>query len=855
MVDALTSTIRTARRRLEQTHVRRALAGWRADAAFALAFFLIGCALGFIYVDRVGQGSYYQQEFGPAVMQACGHGFTEYHGDPALRRFLADRADGYECPVRFDEAQSAPASSFAVSERYLFAAASFLWWVSGVSWAALIPLFAVLYGVTVAGLYGVFRLAARPLVASMGAVTLMFSPLYLNAVPQLRDFAKAPFIVVGLFLVGLLLARRFSTGQLAAIGAGLGATMGVGFGFRVDALVIVPLFLLALALFMPGGLRPDWRGRLASLGAFTAVFSIAAIPIIVQTPSGGGNMSFVAIHGLTDPFDRNLGVEQDLYSPGYLYNDSYATGLVNAFAYRIEGHRQPVVLATAEMEHYSRALYLRFARAFPADLYVRSRGAFQRLLELGAWSTKGDSTVPRQVDPGGVVAAARNALGDGLRRLGGPLLLPFLAFVLLATRRPRVALFVALSVAFAAMVSTVQYDLRHVFHLELVWWLAAAFLAEQAARAVPHIAGAVDAARAGVRLDTQRWRDVVVHASLRAVPVLLVVGAFAALDVPLRNYQNERVESLFELYESAPRLNLPTRESQAGEGRTLVRVGGGDEVWRGAPGGMTSALLVARFDLTRCPFIAVNAVARYEADDPYDDWSQPIDLRRSVAGPARVDLYFLAFRHQGGSFAGFELPTDQSRCLASVRAVDTQGLPLLLYATLPDDWRAVTRYETLAGTEHRRQVYTSDVEVLASGLAVPSITPFDAATPTAYRWNDLAYVQDDVRVQDRSFSYDGDDAGRFAYLIQTKPGVLPMGHFVVVRGVLQEGGLTIGLLRNDAWATTVNVTSPGEFYAVLESPANAHYAFVIANNVSGDDAHSAFRVEAAQWGLQPAEAR
>jgi hypothetical protein len=681
----------------------RRLCGLRLDLAIAVAIAIVGMIVGAVYVDRVGQADYYQAEFAPAVMQTCGHGFTDYRGDPALRSFLSDRDGTYECPARFDETLRAPPTAFAISERYLFAAASLLWWISGISWASLLPLFALMYGVTFAGLYGVVRLVARRSIATVGALVLLFSPLYLGMLPSLRDFAKAPFIVVGLFLVGLLLTRRFSTRGFAGTGAALGLTMGLGYGFRVDVLVIVPLFLLALAFFTPGAPRGDWRGRLAALSAFAVTFAIGVAPIYVQMPSGGGNTTFVTIHGLMDPFDEALGVEQDLYSPGYLYNDGYTTSVIGAFAYRVERYRQPVHLGTAQMERFSRALYLRHAKTFPADIYIRSRAAFDRVFELGALSTTRAPAVPAEVDSTGMFAFARNVLGDGLRHLGGPLLLPFFAFVVLAGSRPRIALFVVLALVYVSFVSTLQYAPRHVFYLEFVWWLSAAFLLDRAIRFAPSFLGAVRATREGALDDAAAFWGAAIRVAVAALPVFLVLVGLVALLGPLRDYQDSRVETLLERYERAPRLDVSIRATLAGEGRTLLRVGDDDDVWRGPPDGVESALLVARFEPALCPY-PVSAVARYESADPYNDWSQRLDLPMSPDLSRRVDVYFLAFRHADGAFAGFELPTEQRRCLTDVSAVETRNLPLLLYTTLLDDWRDVTRHETLT-SEPRRRVF------------------------------------------------------------------------------------------------------------------------------------------------------
>ena len=56
---------------------------------------------------------------------------------------------------------------------------------------------------------------------------------------------------------------------------------------------------------------------------------------------------------------------------------------------------------------------------------------------------------------------------------------------------------------------------------------------------------------------------------------------------------------------------------------------------------------------------------------------------------------------------------------------------------------------------------------------------------------------------------------------------------LVAMGIVHEGGVTIGLLRNDQWAGLVNVTSPGEFMAIIEPPGRGQYDVVVANDLTG----------------------
>ena len=67
-------------------------------------------------------------------------------------------------------------------------------------------------------------------------------------------------------------------------------------------------------------------------------------------------------------------------------------------------------------------------------------------------------------------------------------------------------------------------------------------------------------------------------------------------------------------------------------------------------------------------------------------------------------------------------------------------------------------------------------------------------------------VREDYSDEGNAWSYDADVEGRFTYLAQLRPRRLAKGRFAVVHGVLERGGVTVGLQREDAWAAAVNIT-------------------------------------------------
>lgn len=810
-------------------------------ALLAGAFFVLGCVVGQTYVERRGQGEYYQRDFGPAVMLACGEGFRERMADKELNEFLSRTREEYECP-NLTGPQPGGVTAFAASERYLMTAVAVVWKLRGaVRWDLLTPLFAILYGLTSAALFCLFRLFTRTPTAVVGGVLATVSPVYLENLPHLRDFSKAPFILAGLCAIGLLARSRLAPLPLVATAAAVGGIAGLGYGFRADVLILLPLALLVLAAFTPYGLRgaPGWRAVAAV--ACAALFGITALPVFLSYPDdAAANGTLMAVHGVAEPFTDALGLEQDLYSPSYLYNDSYAVALVNAHAFRIEGERRPLPLLSRGLEQHSRSLYLDIARTFPADAALRVHGATVRALEFGAFSTLRVDVVPAEVDPKSIVSRIRDRVGDSLRWALGVLPLALAALLVGALRNARLALLVLLTVVYLAAVSTVQFSGRHVFYLEPLWWLAAAFLLET-----------VVLLGLAARRDRGRLRNLELRRPLLGVGgVALVLLAIASLPLLLRAYQDGRVERVLSRYESAPRVELATTDRRRGPDRVLVELRD-DRAWRGNEFG-ESALVVATFSREACSAISVAPVARYRASDPFNDWSTPLDVRLGRQGPESVDVYFLGFRQPLGAFVGFELPKEQRPCLKRVQAItDTSGFPLLLYATLPEDWRRVTRHATLAKWEDRRRVFEHGVLVVSNSRNVP---PLDRRGQP-FSWRPNRYEHRDVELRGDRLEYDERVDGRYTYLVQSAERELAERRWVIVRGRVERGGVTVGLLYEHNWAAQAHVLQEGEFYAAIEAPESRRYSLVVANNVGSEDARNDVLIRSVQWNVRAREDR
>ena len=114
------------------------------------------------YVHAGGKPWFYQEEFGPAAMIACGHGYVNPDATtaPGLDAFLHLKRDALSCSD-LSGVRTLPITSMQRAFRYLISTAGWTWRIQGhVAWSALTPLYALFYGITHAS-FGVAEVIGR----------------------------------------------------------------------------------------------------------------------------------------------------------------------------------------------------------------------------------------------------------------------------------------------------------------------------------------------------------------------------------------------------------------------------------------------------------------------------------------------------------------------------------------------------------------------------------------------------------------------------------------------------------------------------------------------------------------------
>jgi hypothetical protein len=440
------------------------------DIVISLVLIVIGIVTSTQYLStRKAQGDFYQEEFGPAVMVACGRGYQAPVFNPtteSLKQFLQQNSPSFDCSDLPHDIQVKELNGFQAVHAYLYRAVATVWQLSEISWAALDKLKVVLFSATIGIAYFLFRLGSGRLFSFLGALLVSCSALYLSYLPHLRDFAKAPFMLASLLAIAVLvttesrLAKRISA--LAA-----GAILGLGLGFRMDLMLIMPFALLAIALFAykefdTGSILE----RTKAIGLFLAGWLAIGFPILFAVKDGGSNTFHVILLGLSTSFDHALGIQFSFYEWLETYNDIFLYNILNAHWDQTQSTGFLVELATRDYEQAAFSYWWSIFSHFPADFFLRFIAAIWRTLELAfttPFLTQFNTTEVSFLYPRQYLEYISYVA----------LIPPALVILYLLYKSPRLGLFLLVSIIYFTGLTFLQYGERHYFYLLIIpLWLA-----------------------------------------------------------------------------------------------------------------------------------------------------------------------------------------------------------------------------------------------------------------------------------------------------------------------------------------------------------------------------------------------
>jgi hypothetical protein len=670
----------------------------QADAAVAAVIFVVAAVWGWVfytgYVKAGHHPFFYQSYFEPAVMVACGKGFVVSESQPpALRAFVQEQTDRFSCDELAADLKVGTKGLYQGPWRYLMTTVGVVWKVVGISWSGLAPLFGVFYGATTTLVYALCRLIAGRAAAVACAAALCVSTMQLTNLPNLRDYAKAPFTVALVLILVALVVRPWRTRDVLRLSLAYGLVMGVGYGFRTDLLVNIPPFLATVALFMPGGIVRNPGMKLAAVGAFAFGFLAAGWPIITTVASGGGCQWHVFLLGLTSPFNDAIGVAGGSYGWGHLYKDEYLWATVSSYASRFRPDLGYIEYCSHQYDVASWEYLRRILITFPADLVTRAYAAVLQVLDLPF----------RRFDPPFshhlVLFYRIRAFALAALTHTGPFVAA--AFVLaISWSSLRQALFALFVILYFGGHPAIQFLPRHYFPFEFVTWIMLAFLVERGARLGVALArkrtaggaGVLSGARASLLGRAAGAKDGIRRVVVCAVAVPLMLLVPLAL---LRWYQQDRAMRLLDSYIAASTSPMPMQTVAPGRYRLSSEAG---DTWTptrieavAALGRSRASFLEAEFDAAAC---VPGTIVTFQYDPTYQatDFSHAVPLQTTgQAMPTRL------FEPVYAGFRGIDVSDPAGACFRRLLVVnDADQFPLLLPAELVPGWESQPQYQRIA---------------------------------------------------------------------------------------------------------------------------------------------------------------
>ena len=639
------------------------------EAAVAFLLFMIAACWGTFYWNRSLQAgrqpSFYQLYYEPAVMMACGHGFVQADPPlPAITDFVLLKRNTLSCA---DIPAGTNLTARGLDQKkawiYLLATVAAAWRVLGISWSGLGPLLGVLFGGTIVAAYLIFRIGMGRVVAVACAVALMVSSVHLQNLPHLRDYAKAPFTLTLMLLVFLMVAGAATWRRLLAIAAAYGVVLGIGYGFRTDFLIDIPLFLLVLFLFIDGGVLRNLPLKSAAAAVFALAFVASAWPVIRTVQKSGGCQWHAVLLGLTDGPSDALMVTRAPYDFGHEFSDDFVYAQATAFALRTGHTAGHIEYCSPEYDAVTGRYVRDIARTFPGDMVTRGVASTVQVLQLPfRWY---DQPLPGFSN---TLYRLRLLLLKPLRGTG-PI---FVAATVLALGSVslRLGLFALFFLFYAGGYPMLQFDVRHYFHLEFMTWWSIGFLVQQLA--------------VQWRAADGRWRTMVDQIRDRYAwrrGAAVIGGTAACLIVAIwiaRGYQQRQATRLFHQYVEAPREAMRVEPTTGAA--SLRRPADADPM----PAGMIE------IDLDRSRCTGDTAVTtRYRA--PNDEFAH-----RVAAGNASSDGVTRIFEPVYGGFDGVVFEHAAPRCVTGVyRMTAPERIPLLLSVRLEGGWERRALYQRL----------------------------------------------------------------------------------------------------------------------------------------------------------------
>jgi hypothetical protein len=616
----------------------------RIDLAFAIVIFVAASVWGAHswnrFVAEGGRPEFYQLYFEPSVMVACGKGFgITYQQSKPVEDFVQRRRDALDCAELPGDVAIDNRFFYQAAWTYLLYTVGLFWRVFGISWSGMAPLFGVFFAATTTLAFAIFRLGMGRVLAVIGSLVIAVSAMHLTNLPHLRDYSKAPFTLALILISGVLVVRPLPALAVAALAATYGAVLGFGYGFRTDLLIDLPVVIILLFGFLPGGLSKNLILKIASTVLFIATFWAVSYPVTSAVAERGGCQWHVALLGLQAPFEDKLHLVPAPYDFGYVYADGYVIRAVQGFAHRTSPDAPAPIYCSPEYDLQSGRLVWSIVTSFPGDMVTRAYASMMQIVEMP-------------------FAALRSRVPWGALFAG-------LAVLLASAADLRMGLFLLFFLAYFGGYPATQFQERHYFHLEFIGWWAIGFVIHTAAVQL-------QSWRAGT-LDLPRVRKRFIARA--AVVATIAIAGFSVLLGAARWYQVRQARELFASYVASPKSPIES------PGEPLAGIG--NREW--------PQFIEVDLNESACTD-RPSVTFRYDPADPDSNFTRTITIESGTSAGGLTRVMIPVFEH----YRGVEVSDPNPGCFAGAyRLTNLATLPLMLGVTLPPDWERRPLYQRL----------------------------------------------------------------------------------------------------------------------------------------------------------------
>lgn len=746
--------------------------------------------------------AFYQGEFAPAVLYACGHGLINLASAPeSLISFLSLQQPSFSCDALPEQISEADLNPFQGGSVYLLLSTGIVWKFAGVNWEAVGILYGIFLGFSLTAAYLLLKQGVNSFWAILGTL-LLFQHLE-PFLPHLRDFSKVPFAFLSLTLIVMLVKENSTKKQWLIISSLTGLVLGMGYGFRSDVLVFIPLFLATLFLFMRGGINQNILAKCSAMSVFFLAFYFSALPVFLSQGSAvGSNTIHVIILGLMTHFDPYIGMLPSIYDWGHRYNDDYVATISNEYSARVLGNGYFANIGSQEYADITLAYYLDLVRNFPADMISRLWSVSYQIMDYPIIQLQ--ERVFNELNP---------ALQSSIKFLSGlnkvSLISVLTAIFVIAAANIRAGIFFTIATLYLSGFPFLQFHGRHIFYLSIIPIASLTLLCHWLT-------------------SFNSWKRLIEQGKDRSYQIFrvlinigtcaLIFGLAILLTYFSRIHQTDNLIRKFTAIANLPGDKIHPTIELVTNNRTLLAINEANIFSGYRAGSHEFEYMRAVFSKQNCPNLFTDITLKYDAPDPFFNHSRIVRL----VTLEDLQYYFPVFKADYWKFLGVELDNNSTPCLTRIEVLrDLPKEGVLPYLTLSKHWAGETlfqrsKYEPLGSSYYPGNTYSP-------APALSQILKDDKKYSLLEReFEQVESVQE----------IEGRPSTDYEYIKVLDDFDAAAGDLIVVNGYLTQGRVDLGLQINQNWYQIISVFDGGDFRAGFTIDAPGSYRLVVANNES-----------------------